>query len=1021
MAKDVKFNIKLVIDGKEQIVTVSTAVKDLAEQIAAAQNASGSLRNNFLKLNQTVDYFRNLYGAASDAASALSALTEESRSFGTAMRAANTMAGKDESGFGELKDQVSELAKEIPVARDALADGLYQVISNGVPEDNWIDYLRRSARASVGGIADLGETVKVTSTVIKNYGLEWSAAGDIQDKIQLTAKYGVTTFEQLAAALPRVTANAATLGVSIDELMATFATLTGVSGNTAEVSTQLAAVFTALVKPSSEAAAMAEQMGIRFDAAAIRAAGGMQNFLRMLDISVKRYAATSGVLEEEVYGRLFGSAEALRALIPLTGELSAKFSDNVAAMADSTGTIDQAFEQMGRTGSARLQELQNRFAGLGDAIAEATQGFAPYLNFAAQLGTVFTSVMTLANAFKTFGGAQRLFNSRMMQNAAATLLFGRNATAAAASAHTMSTAMRGVAASATAAKVAIRAAFITTGVGAVIAAATFALEKFLNAMDDTTEGLNELNEAEEEFKRAGAEARVAIDEEIKKLGALIASKADTTEAVRRLNEEYGRTFGTYETAAEWYDILTQKSSAYARQVGYEAQARKLATQIAEKEMALEQNRQKQEQLKKEGKATYTKIMPVNVGGLVPSAKVEGVDTEAMREAKQEARELADEIAELEQKMALAQQGIAKSAEEIGTDISQAAGAVNAATGNGPGAPTAGTATPTRPDIGLFTPGSDVDTKGVEELRRAAQPITEEYIRQADTLREIDDIISRLTNRQQGQQMGDALQTQKLIDQAREKREGMAATLDLPSVERQTEELENLPPAKLQAELELIGLDKVREQLAGLKALRDIVPEGQREQLDTLIGKWQGYADTLDATGQRTPGVQDNLRAVGSALSSLSGVVGEGAGQWMQWASGVLSAIASAIPAITSLLGLTEEETAANAKGAATKAANSVAGIPFVGPAMAVAAIASVVAALASIPKFAKGGIAYGPTLGMFGEYAGASRNPEVVAPLDRLRSLIEPAEGISGEVRFEIEGDKLVGILRRRARQSARG
>ena len=1018
MAKDVKFNIKLVIDGKEQIVTVSTAVKDLAEQMALTQGMADELRKHF-NFNMAVGYFRNISDSLSDASSALSALTEESRSFGTAMRAANTMAGKDEAGFGELKDQVSELAKEIPVARDALADGLYQVISNGVPEDNWIDYLRQSARASVGGIADLGETVKVTSTVIKNYGLEWSAAGDIQDKIQLTAKYGVTTFEQLAATLPRVTANAATLGVSIDELMATFATLTGVSGNTAEVSTQLAAVFTALVKPSSEAAAMAEQMGIRFDAAAIRAAGGMQNFLRMLDISVKRYAATSGVLEEEVYGRLFGSAEALRALIPLTGELSAKFSDNVAAMADSTGTIDQAFEQMGQTGSARLQELQNRFAGLGDAIADATQGFAPYLNFAAQLGTVFTSVMTLANAFKTFGGVQRLFNSRMMQNAAATLLFGRNATAAAASAHTMSTAMRGVAASATAAKVAIRAAFITTGVGAVIAAATFALEKFLNAVDDTTEGLNELNEAEEEFRRAGAEARVAIDEEIKKLGALIASKADTAEAVRRLNEEYGRTFGTYETAAEWYDVLTQKSSAYARQVGYEAQARKLATQLAEKEMALEQNRQKQEQLKKEGKATYTKIMPVNVGGLVPSAQVEG-DTEAMREAKQEARELADEIAELEQKMALAQQGIAKSAEEIGADISQAAGAVNAATGNSPGTPT-GTATPTRPDIGPFAPGSDVDTKGVEELRRAAQPITEEYIRQADTLREIDDIISRLTNRQQGQQMGDALQTQKLIDQAREKREGMAATLDLPSVERQTEELENLPPTKLQAELELIGLDKVREQLAGLKALRDIVPEGQREQLDTLIGKWQGYADTLDTTGQRTPGVQDNLRAVGSTLSSLSGVVGDGAGQWMQWASSVLSAIASAIPAITSLLRLTEEETAANAKGAATKAANSVAGIPFVGPAMAVAAIASVVAALASIPKFAKGGIAYGPTLGMFGEYAGASRNPEVVAPLDRLRSLIEPAEGVSGEVRFEIEGDKLVGILRRRARQSARG
>ena len=80
-----------------------------------------------------------------------------------------------------MKQQVAGLAEEIPIARDELAGGLYQVISNGVPEDNWIDYLRSSAKASVGGIANLGEVVKVTSTIIKNYGLEWSNAGEIQD------------------------------------------------------------------------------------------------------------------------------------------------------------------------------------------------------------------------------------------------------------------------------------------------------------------------------------------------------------------------------------------------------------------------------------------------------------------------------------------------------------------------------------------------------------------------------------------------------------------------------------------------------------------------------------------------------------------------------------------------------------------------------------------------------------------------------------------------------------------------
>ena len=41
--------------------------------------------------------------------------------------------------------------------------------------------------------------------------------------------------------------------------------------------------------------------------------------------------------------------------------------------------------------------------------------------------------------------------------------------------------------------------------------------------------------------------------------------------------------------------------------------------------------------------------------------------------------------------------------------------------------------------------------------------------------------------------------------------------------------------------------------------------------------------------------------------------------------------------------------------------------------------------------FAKGGIVYGPTNALIGEYAGASSNPEVVAPLNKLKELITPA------------------------------
>ena len=257
--KQISLTVKLNVDGKEQLVTATTDIEKLRAALDASQGSISKAVKNMSYLSVS---FLGISSAANQICGTLNNLTEENRTFSGAMAAANTMAGKSGKDFEQLKDKVADLAAELPIARDQLANGLYQVISNGVPEDNWIDYLKKSAKASIGGIADLGETVKVTSTVIKNYGLDWSAANEIQDKIQLTAKNGATSFEQLAQSLPMVTGNAATLGISVNELMASFATLTGVSGNTAEVATQLSAVFTSLVKPSSEATKQAQEMGI---------------------------------------------------------------------------------------------------------------------------------------------------------------------------------------------------------------------------------------------------------------------------------------------------------------------------------------------------------------------------------------------------------------------------------------------------------------------------------------------------------------------------------------------------------------------------------------------------------------------------------------------------------------------------------------------------------------------------------------------------------------------------------------
>lgn len=661
----ISITFKLDGDGKG-FKDLSQNADGLKQAMTAAIVEADKLKSSLINWSQGVQALGAVSNAVSQLNGTLQDITADSRAFGAAMKAANTMAGKNAEGFANLKGQVADLSKTLPIARDELANGLYQVISNCVPEDNWIDYLNKSAKASVGGIADLGETVKVTSTVIKNYGLAWDAAESVQNKIQLTAKNGVTSFEQLAQALPRVTANASTLGVSIDELLASFATLTGVSGNTNEVATQMAAIFTALVKPSSEATEMAEKMGIEFNAASIKAAGGLRNFLAQLDASVKEYAAANGVLEQEVYAKLFGSAESLRALTPLTNQLAEKFSENVDAMANSAGTINAAYNEMSSTGSATTQMLKNQLGAITDVVAGFVGGAMPILSFTSQLGITAMSITSLVKTVKALNIQQGILTLRSKAGGAAMLLFGLNASRSAAFTRVFSAALKSGAYSATAFKIALKGLMITTVVGAAIVAVTSVIEYFVNKTDEATDKTNEFSEAEDAYKNAAASTKVELDKEIKALGDLITAKKDTTDAVNHLNAVYGDLFGSHKTASEWYDTLTRKSQIYVKQIGYEAQAKVLATKLAEKQIELEDNYAKRRELWKAGgaqKTTKRTITNRSTGGDSYEV-VTTEDTKEYADLKDSARGLIPEIQSLQRQLGIAQKHMADCSKQM---------------------------------------------------------------------------------------------------------------------------------------------------------------------------------------------------------------------------------------------------------------------------------------------------------------------------------------------------------------------
>ncbi len=664
MAKDVKFNIKINVDGKDVVVQASTNVQNLADKLGIVHDRVTAADRAFIRWSQSVIAIQSIQQSLTQLSGAMQTLTGDSFAYGKAMRAANTMAGKDAAGFEALKDDVSELAKQIPIARDELANGLYMVISNGVPEDNWISFLQKSARSSVGGLTDLQKAVTVTSTIIKNYGLEWEAAGEVQDKIQLTAKNGVTSFEQLAEALPSVAGSAAQLGISIEELLAIFATTTGVTGNTAEVATQLGAVLKSLIKPSTEAAKAAEQMGIKFDAAAIKEAGGLDKFLKSLDKAIVEYSARTGELRETIYGNLFGSARALRLLTSLTGEQADKFTQNIGEMVNSAGTMDEAFTQMSSTGAAKLKMLENKLGKYRDVIASAFGGVMPILNFTATLGMVALTFESLRKSAVMLWASMGRLTQATAAGRAVKMLWTATAVRMNAVTQLMSASFKGAAVSARTLKLAIEGLLIIGGVTAAWVVLTEVLSLFSGESDKATKSSQELQEAEDAFTRTMADSKIAIEDDIKKLQQLIDTKADTTEAVKTLNEKYGDLLGTYETGAEWLTTLKDKSDDYCQQLAIEAKTDTIRRKIFEKNAELMMIAERKRRLEEEGKV-YQKNPIRTSGGAVAPNVTDQYHTSEYAEVLQQEKELTGSIDELQKEFDIANTAAEKHRQQLG--------------------------------------------------------------------------------------------------------------------------------------------------------------------------------------------------------------------------------------------------------------------------------------------------------------------------------------------------------------------
>lgn len=173
-------------------------------------------------------------------------------------------------------------------------------------------------------------------------------------------------------------------------------------------------------------------------------------------------------------------------------------------------------------------------------------------------------------------------------------------------------------------------------------------------------------------------------------------------------------------------------------------------------------------------------------------------------------------------------------------------------------------------------------------------------------------------------------------------------------------------------------------------------------IDGFIGLYNGIQTII--------GIIQMLTAVSAAHAATKGV--EAGAETTE--AGVRAAAATTNAATSAATIVANKLEAASFKElAAAEYMAAHAYIPFAGYGIAAGFTAAMIATVtaAGIPMLADGGLASGPTLAMVGEYAGASGNPEVIAPLDKLQGMLTDTAPAFGKVTFKIAGRTLVGIL----------
>ena len=1111
MAKDVKFNIRLTIDGKEQIVTASTNVKEFAEQLAIAQTQSTKLRDDLLKVTQVTTSFQNamsglqqLTGLMQTYTAANSEQAQVEAKLANNMR--NTMGARDEDvqsikdlcaaqqRLGVIGDEVqmagaqelatylekkSSLEQLIPVMNDMVAQQ-YGLNATSEAATNIATMLGKVMDGQVGALSRYGYKFDEAQAQILKFGTEEqraavlaevveSSVGGMNESLAKTdagkAKQAANDFgdlkEQIGAIIAPFESAIIKAGQFSLAINAISTTVGGIRGIYVAVVSATGALKNLTVVTYAQTAAGKVAAAVQFLWAKQLYYGRQAQIAWAFSAklatvqAIAMRAAIIGLMAVTGIGLAFVAVSSIISLF------ASKTDDATKSMQDAEAETKRLQEtqneevQAGAQAAATLELQKEKLKNLIDAKKTGKDVSKEEKKIVGELNDAYGDTMGYFDSVSKWYDAL-IANSedycRQMVIEAKTRRLANQIAEKEAETHSLiyddkgnkkKYSTKNETYTETEYTEDVNGQRLPSGWHEVEIPGTSELDKVNQQIRDNNAQVKDL---QKQMQDAVAEA-AKLDFKVKGSATRPATTITTTKGGKNGKEDKQ----LIENAKTYKDLAN--NVAY-----YQQELEKCDITDTERIVTLAKAKKAAEDAVKAFKdITDAATMPVELNTLDDyEKKLNALRNDRKTASKEHIAQIDAEIEQIEAaKQALEDESVAAlKDEEIRTydQLNKKLAYYNRLLKSGDATQ------------------REFAQQGINRLNKLQEAWDEALDAMSlptttNNLKDIDAAISFYTARQQKEDADQIQKTQAIIDGLTAKKKALQLGIELPNMQREIAEVNALTGHEYKVRIKGFGFDeltkKIRELQKVLNDTQNPVTDSQRKDIEAMIATYEQWRkQSISAFGTFKDG-WNGIKGIGSGIESITNAL-EGNGNAWQTITAFVDGFISIVEGINTVIGIidlltvatTAHTVAKGAESAATVTATTAQGveaatqeaaaaaaipviiankaatasymelasamffaahaaIPFAGFGIASGFITAAVAMVQAIGlmPFADGGVVSGPTMALIGEYAGASNNPEVVAPLDKLRDMIEPQGAFAGKVRFEIEGRKLVGII----------